>query len=106
MKEKSRAEQLAEKREFWKKQIQSWQESGLNQAEYCRNHDLISHRFTYWKNKLVKPEKSPISLVQVNMKASPLHPLRLVFGDPYYVEIDRDFDPVVLRQLLYTVKNL
>jgi len=106
MKDKSRAEELAEKQKFWKEQIKSWQESGLTQVEYCRKHDLIPHRFTYWKSRLVKPEQSSVSLVQVNMKANPIRPLRLVFGDPYYVEIDRGFDPVALRQLLYTVKQL
>ena len=112
MKDKSRAEELTEKREFWKEQIQSWQESGLNQVEYCRKNNLIPHRFTYWKNRLVKSTEPPVSLVQVNMKANfnansrHTSPLRLVFGDPYHVEIDRGFDPVTLRQLLYTLKQL
>jgi hypothetical protein len=47
MKEKTRVEELTEIRAFWKKQVQSWQESGLPQAEYCRKHNLIPHRFTY-----------------------------------------------------------
>jgi len=108
MQDKSRAEQLAEKREFWKEQIKSWQESGLTQVEYCRKNNLIPHRFTYWKNRIVKPAEKSISLVQVNMNASSMHtsPLRLVFGGQYHVEIDRGFDPVTLRQLVYTLKQL
>jgi len=112
MKDKSRAEEQTEKRKFWKEQIQNWQESNLTQVEYCRKNNLIPHRFTYWKNRIVKPAETPMSLVQVNMKANfnakPMHtsPLRLVFSNQYYVEIDRGFDPVALQQLLYTLKQL
>jgi len=111
MTNKSRAEEQDEKRKFWKEQIQNWQESSLTQVEYCRKNNLIPHQFTYWKNRIVKPAEAPVSLVQVNMKANfntnPVNtsPLRLVFRDQYHVEIDRDFDPVTLRQLLYTLKQ-
>jgi len=68
IKEKTRTEKLTEIRTFWKKQIQGWQESGLTQVEYCRTHNLIPHRFTYWKQKLVKKNTGvSISLFQVNM---------------------------------------
>lgn len=109
---KSRTEELAEKRKFWKEQIQSWQESDLTQVEYCRKNNLIPHQFTYWKNRIVKSSEAPVSLVQVNMKANfnanPVHtsPLRLVFSNQYHVEIDRGFDPVTLRQLVYTLKQV
>ena len=112
MTDKSRAEELVEKRKFWKEQIQSWQESSLTQTEYCRKNNLIPHRFTYWKRRIVKPAETPVSLVQVNMNANfngkPMHtsPLRLVFREQYHVEIDRGFDPVTLQQLVYTLKQL
>ena len=110
--EKSKAELLEEIRSFWKEQIQGWQKSGLSQLEYCRRQNLIPHRFTYWKQKLVRTTKTPVSLVQVNMKAdfnsSPAHfsPLRLVFNDQYHIEIDRGFDPGTLRQLLYALRQV
>ncbi len=99
-------------RQFWKKQIKNWQESGLTQTEYCKQHDLSQHNLTYWKRRFVKTEPS-VSLVQVNMKADfnsnqipCASPLRLVVGNQYRVEIDRGFDPVALQQLLYTLKQL
>jgi len=112
MKEKTRAEELSEIRAFWKQQIQGWQESDLTQVEFCRKNNLIPHRFTYWKNRLVKSAKAPVSLVQVNMKANfnarPAYasPLRLVFSNQYHVEIDRGFDPVTLRQLVYALRQV
>lgn len=109
--EKTKTELLEETRRFWKEQIQGWQESDLSQLEYCRKHNLIPHRFTYWKQKLVKPVKTPASLVQVNMKAdfnsAPAYssPLRLVFNNQYHIEIDRGFDPITLRQLVHALRQ-
>jgi len=111
MEEKTRTEKLTEIRTFWKKQIQGWQESDLPQVEYCRKHNLIPHRFTYWKQKLVRKEPGvPLSLVQVNMNAHfntrPASPLRLVFNNQFHVEIDRGFDPVTLRQLVLALRQV
>jgi len=36
MEQISIAEQLKQKRTYWKQHIDSWQETGLTQAEYCR----------------------------------------------------------------------
>ena len=110
--DKSRAEEQAEKRKFWNEHIEGWQESNLTQTEYCRQHNLIPHRFTYWKNRIVKPQETFVPLVQVNMEANfnanPAYtsPLRLVFNNQYHVEVDRGFDPVTLRQLVYTLKQV
>jgi hypothetical protein len=35
----SRAEQLEQKRSYWKQQIEQWQQTGLSQAEYCRRNN-------------------------------------------------------------------
>ncbi len=112
MKEKTRSEELSKIRTFWEEQIKSWQVSDLSQVEFCRRNNLIPHRFTYWKQKLVKRAEQAVSLVQVNMETSfntkPAYtsPLRLVFNDQYHVEIDRGFDPKTLRQLVYTLRQL
>ncbi len=111
MQDKTRSEKLTEIRSFWKKQIRNWQESGLSQSEFCRTNNLIPHRFTYWKRKLVKQQEKAVSLVQVDMKTKlntkPAYrsPLRIVFNNQFHIEVDRDFDPVTLRQLVYTLKQ-
>ena len=43
----SRAEELKQKRDHWKRHIESWQAGGLSQSEYCRRHNLSYHRFIY-----------------------------------------------------------
>ena len=53
-----------EHRMFWENHIEQWITSGLSQAEYCRQHDISSNRFTYWKYKF-KREKSASGIVPV-----------------------------------------
>ena len=109
MADETRAQEVAEKRKFWKEQIENWQKSNLTQAEFCRKNNLILHQFGYWKRKTIKPPASSVSLIQVAMKpgldynCANSSPLRLVFSNEFHVEIDRGFDPVTLRQLLYTL---
>ncbi len=35
----------------WKQQVQAWKLSGLSQAQFCKNNNLIYHRFVYWRGK-------------------------------------------------------
>jgi len=36
---------------YWKQQIQAWKLSGLSQAQFCKDNNLIYHRFVYWRGK-------------------------------------------------------
>jgi hypothetical protein len=45
METESRQEKLEKLRKFWKTHLDKWEESGLPQKEYCRQHNLIYHRF-------------------------------------------------------------
>ena len=103
-------EERALKRRFWKEQIEAWQGSDLQQTEYCRQNKLKYHRFTYWKKKLVHPAESPVCLVQVpyaqtiSPQASS-RPLGLVLDNGYRIEVERDFDPVALKQLIHVLER-
>jgi len=44
-----------DKSSYWQNHFESWENSGLGQAEYCRRHDLKYRLFHYWKRKLRKP---------------------------------------------------
>jgi hypothetical protein len=103
-------EERALKRQYWKEQIEGWQESGLQQIEYCRQNDLKYHLFTYWKKKLVHPAESSVCLVQVPFaqtipSRASSRPLGLVMGNGYRIEVERDFDPVALKQLIHVLER-
>ena len=107
-----RAEQLEEKRRFWKQQIEHWKESGLTQTEFCRLHNLKAHQLTYWKKRYHCPQKQA-SLVELQwnpalqptMAPGP-SPLSLMLNDQYRIDIDRGFDPLTLQQVVLTLRQL
>ena len=103
-------EERARRRRFWKQQIEAWQESDLHQIEYCRQNNLKYHRFTYWKKKLIPLVESPVCLVQVPI-ARTITPgtssgaVGLVLGNGYRIEVERDFDPLALKQLIHVLER-
>jgi hypothetical protein len=52
--------------DYWQGHLDSWVQSGLSQAAYCRRHDLDYGRFRKWKERLsTYPKHSSIKLVEV-----------------------------------------
>ena len=111
MTSKSRKVKQEEKHRFWKQHIADWQAGLLSQAEYCREHHLKVHRFIYWKKKFQTIKASP-SFIELKLPPVPyskfsssVSPLR-VSVNRFQVAVDRDFDPVALRQLVYSLEHL
>lgn len=44
--------------EFWKNHIDNWKSGQCNQAEYCRQNNLLLNRFNYWKRKFSSNSES------------------------------------------------
>ena len=108
----SRAEELEQKRIYWRQHIDQWQQTGLTQAEYCRQHDLKHHQLVYWKKRFIKTE-SDVSFVSLkldnllDMPARPDHAsLFLVIDDHFKIEVRAGFDVRLLQKLIYAVREL
>ncbi len=112
MVKKSRAQQLEQKRTYWKQHIDSWQETGLTQVEYCRQHDLKHHQLVYWKRRFLKTETdvSFVSLKLDDLLDIPTQPdrtsLSLLINNHFQVEIRHGFDAQLLRQLILALRGL
>ena len=112
MEKLSRAEQLEQKRNYWKHHIDSWQGSGLTQVQYCRQHNLKHHQLVYWKKRFLKTE-TDVSLVPLQLEDLldiPSQPDRaalcLVVNDQFKIEISSGFDAQLLRQLIFVLRGL
>jgi hypothetical protein len=112
MEQISRAEQLEQKRTYWKQHIESWQETGLTQTEYCRRHNLKHHQLVYWKKRFLKTE-TDVSFVPVKLEDLldiPPQPerasLSLVVNNHFKIEIRAGFDAQLLRQLIFALRGL
>ena len=108
--DESREVLAEEKRRIWKQHIENWQATDLSQVGYCRQHHLIAHRFTYWKQKFkfgsdqsfIELKLSPVPYPQTSSPASLLR----VNVNRFQVAVERDFDPIALRQLIYSLEHL
>ena len=108
----SRAEELEQKRSYWKQHIDSWQETSLTQAEYCRRHNLKHHQLVYWKKRFSHTETG-VSFAALKLEdlldipAPPDRaPLCLVINNYFKVEIRAGFDAQLLRQLIFALRGL
>jgi hypothetical protein len=113
MDEISRAEQLEQKRSYWKQHIDSWQETDLSQAEYCRRHNLKHHQLVYWKKRFLRTETGvsfvPLKLDDFLMDRPPQpdrQSLCLEINNRFKVEIRAGFDTQLLRQLIFALRGL
>ena len=112
MEQLSRAEQLEQKRTYWKQHIDSWQETGLSQTEYCRRHNLKHHQLVYWKKRFLKTE-TEVSFVPLKLEDLLDIPprqdqasLTLVINNQFKVDIRAGFDVQLLRQLIFALRGL
>lgn len=107
---------------YWLAHIESCENSGLNQAEYCRRHALKYCVYHYWKRKLRKPspgslqpESKTVNFVEVGSslpfgsslsnRTAPVDFFRLWVGG-ICVEVGNKFDPASLSQLLGCLRIL
>ena len=112
MVKQARAEQLEQKRTYWKRHIDSWQQTGLTQTEYCRQHQLKHHQLVYWKKRFLNTETA-VSFVPIKLEDLldiPAQPDRaslcLVINNQFKVEIRAGFDAQLLRQLIFALPGL
>ena len=111
MEQLSRAEQLEQKRSYWKQQIEQWQQTGLTQAEYCRRNNLKHPQLVYWKKRCLKTE-SAVSFAAVHLEDLldiPAPPnqasIAVVIDNQFKVEVTEGFDPQLLRQLIAVLRG-
>ncbi len=100
---------------FYEHHVNAWKKSNLSQAEYCRQNDLIRHRFGYWKRKLINEEEPaefvmlPVNLPEHVIPFShdeQVSPLRLMVGSQVSLEIPNKFSPETLEKVLQVLQVL
>jgi hypothetical protein len=51
------AEESKRLTQYWQEQISVWEQSGQTQKSFCEQHDLVYHRFGYWRRKFQEKAK-------------------------------------------------
>ena len=99
------------KLQHWSGHMARWEASGLSQQDYCDQHRLVYSTFVYWRGRLkqlkyMPPEEEPVHFVPVKIKQTTASPLMLEIHSHYRIEIQSDFDPVLLGKVLQVVEQL
>lgn len=95
-----------EKQVFWTGHVAKWNDSGLSQAEYCRQNKLNPNLLSKWKQNLKDGEikdfvEIPVSAIENESV------IELVVRDIYKVQLKDGFDPNLLKKVIKVLeKNL
>jgi hypothetical protein len=100
---------MTRKQRYWKKHITAWQDSGLSQAAYCRDHGLSIKVFGYHKRKLASVCEVQ-EVIPVPHSAVPLipnvicnRPIKLYVRDNLRLDIEPGFCQQTLKRILKVV---
>ena len=91
-------------RQRWLERIHAWEQSGLTQKAFCKQHHLGLASLQRWR-RLFKTEQSsnnptPVALLPVSVKETNPANLTVVVNDTLRIEIPAGFDPNALRQII------
>ena len=109
---KPRGIRSVQKSRYWQEHLERWRQSGLSQAEYCRQNGLKLRRWNYWKKNLARNRiDSGVCFVPVKISSGlpvsvPRSHLSLLTSNGYKVQVGIGFDPTTLKQLILTVQSL
>ena len=109
---KPRRAKSIQKYRYWQEHLERRGQSGLSQAEYCRQNGLKPRRWNYWKKNLSRVRnETEVSFIPVPLSTNlpipvPGSNLSLFTPNGYKVEVGIGFDPTTLKQLILTVQSL
>ena len=99
-----------QKAQFWGDHIRAWQDTDLSQAAYCRQNDLVRHRFWYWRNRMDAPSSKGVSFVPVALPPDRIgrapRTVSVITPNGYKIELGSSFDPNLIGQLMHTIRDL
>lgn len=57
----------SDKAVYWQQHFTDWQQSGLSQRDYCKQHKLTFSSFGYWRKRLKTGVSIPGKLIPVSL---------------------------------------
>ena len=95
-------------RQRWSERIEHWKRSELTQKTFCEEHQIGLASFQRWRGifaKEGKPKAAPATFLPINIVPSASAPsLALCLGEDLRIEIPAGFDPVMLKQVVHTLR--
>ena len=85
-------------KDFWKKHILNWKQSGQNQSQYCRSNNLNKNSFSKWKTELEGTAYSFVEIPSSDIFSKP--ELELIIGNEFKIKLSSGFDPNLLKKII------
>jgi len=112
MTKQRKQESQPRKQRHWQAHVKAQQQSGLNRADYCRQHKLSYDAMTYWHHKFSRSDINTSTLVPVSLHSIEQHPvqppnsvLKIILPGSISVEVGNNFSPATLTRLLTTLEE-
>ncbi len=97
-----------ERNEEMQAHLDTWKSSGLTQVEYCQQHNIKPHIFTYYKSKLgygsTKVTSNTLMPVQIVSEQSHRSGITINLPDNLSIDVNPGFDSHTLQQVLTLLK--
>ena len=85
-----------ETRQEWKNRIEEQRQSKLSIKQWCLKHQISTHVFSYWRDKLFPTQLKTSSFTQLSTKRT--HAISLQ-AQGLHVRLDSQCDPFLRKQL-------
>ena len=85
-----------ETRQEWKNRIEEQLQSKLSIKQWCLKHQISTHVFSYWRDKLFPTQLKTSSFTQLSTKRT--HAISLQ-AQGLHVRLDSQCDPFLRKQL-------
>lgn len=89
-----KAEERKQLQTLWQQRINNWQQSGQTQVEWCKEHNVKTHQFTYWKLKLIPDTTAPKLIPVVTPVIRQALPATVVIHLPCGIRLETDVQHV------------
>ena len=107
-----------ERQAYWQDQLLQWAQSGLTQKQFCKERNLSSDAFAWWKARYRDELNLPYRLVKTRSTKKHKHRFvevkvsedtsilsyEVVLANRRCIRVGERFDPEVLRKLITAVE--
>lgn len=98
----------AERRTHWRTIIESQLTSGMSIAAYCRDTQIKPSYFYTWRRRLREQQSCVGGFLELipGRLTEAASGVRIHLGARFSIEVERRFDPLTLRAVIETLRNL
>jgi hypothetical protein len=93
---------MSDLKQEWTDKIAAWRSSSLSMAAWCRQHDESYDRFIYWRRRLEPKSRQEGRFVELSLRPAGLS----LICNGLTLQLERGFDPELLRDVLSVLKTV